>query len=208
MSGADRPFHAEIKRRSTAAILAAPFEPLVRLAVCLVCTYVTVRAPIWAPRLASQLEGGAGADEINGGADVDRVVYSDSGAQTITLDDVRNDGVAGELDNVHADIEDVAAGPGNDRLDGGGGVDTFLGGDGADTLLARDGARERVDCGPENDGGQADTIDELVACEAVGLGDELVPDVDGDGATKPGDCDDHNPAIRPASWGPPFQRSG
>jgi len=170
---------------------------------------------------ADVLEGDAGADELNGGTGVDRVIYSDSGAQTITLDDVRNDGAAGELDNVHSDIEDVAAGPGNDavvgsdaanvldggpgndRLDGRGGVDTFLGADGADVLLARDGARERVDCGPGNDSGQADTIDLLVACEAVALSDVLVPDVDGDGATKPSDCDDHNPAIHPGAFDVP-----
>jgi hypothetical protein len=40
------------------------------------------------------------------------VVYSGSGAGTITRDDVHNDGVPGELDNVHSDIEDVAAGQG------------------------------------------------------------------------------------------------
>ena len=41
------------------------------------------------------LDGEGGADDLNGGPDVDRVVYSDAGAQTITLDDIRNDGAAG-----------------------------------------------------------------------------------------------------------------
>jgi Ca2+-binding RTX toxin-like protein len=163
------------------------------------------------------LDGGDGADEISGGPDVDRVQYTDAAAQTITLDDVRNDGALGELDNVHSDIEDVSAGPGNDTvtgsdapnvldggagndtLDGRGGVDTFLGGSGADTLLARDGLQERVDCASDADGGQADTIDALTECENVLLSDALVPDVDGDGATKPSDCDDHNPAVHPGA---------
>ena len=59
------------------------------------------------------LEGDSGADELNGGADGSRGLSRAAG-QTITLDDVRNDGAPGELDNVHSDIEDVAAGPGND----------------------------------------------------------------------------------------------
>ena len=41
------------------------------------------------------LEGGTGADDLAGGADQDRVVYSDTAAQTITLDGVRDDGAAG-----------------------------------------------------------------------------------------------------------------
>jgi putative metal-binding protein/hemolysin type calcium-binding protein len=163
------------------------------------------------------LEGGIGADELNGGPDVDRVVYSGSGAQTITLDDVRDDGVAGELDNTHSDIEDVAAGPGNDsvvgsdvanvleggdgddRLEGRGAVDGFFGGAGADALFARDGLQERVECGPDADAGESDTIDLLVDCEGVQLSSALVPDVDGDGVSKPTDCNDENPAIRPGA---------
>ncbi len=163
------------------------------------------------------LEGGTGGDELNGGPDVDRVVYSSADGQAITLDDVRNDGAPAELDNVHADIEDVAAGPGNDdvvgsavanvldggdgndRLAGGGAVDTYFGGAGADALLARDGLQERVECGPDADNGEADTIDLLVDCEGVLVSSELVPDVDGDGSSKPGDCDDANAAIHPGA---------
>lgn len=97
-----------------------------------------------------------------------------------------------------ADSQDVLdGGPGDDRLDGGDGVDAFTGGAGADTLLARDGLREAVDCGADADGGEADTIDELAGCEAVAVSDERIADADGDGATKPGDCDDRNAAIRP-----------
>ena len=161
------------------------------------------------------LDGGAGADDLIGGAGTDRVVYSNTAAQRITLDGVRDDGAPGELDNVRADVEDVSAGPGNDevigngadnaldggagndRLEGGGGVDSFIGGPGADALFARDGLAESVDCGTESDTGEADTNDALIACEGLALSSDLIPDADGDGAVKPDDCDDGNPAIRP-----------
>jgi Putative metal-binding motif/RTX calcium-binding nonapeptide repeat (4 copies) len=163
------------------------------------------------------LEGGTGADDLNGQGGTDQVRYTDSGAQTITLDGTRNDGAAGELDFVHPDIENVAAGAGddvivgsdgvnvlagdegNDTIDGRGGVDTFLGGPGADAIFARDGLREQVDCGSEVDTGQADTIDFLVGCEGLALSAALIPDADGDGVTKPSDCDDADPAIHPGA---------
>jgi Ca2+-binding RTX toxin-like protein len=163
------------------------------------------------------VEGGSGADQLNGGADFDLVRYSGVLGQTITLDDVGNDGVAGELDNVHSDIEDVAAGAGNDsvtgsdgvntldggegddRLEGRGGVDTFFGGDGNDALFVRDGLRERVECGTGSDGGEGDTIDLLVDCEGTALSSAFVPDADGDGSAKPADCNDDNPAIHPGA---------
>ena len=165
-----------------------------------------------------ELEGGTGADDLIGGPDVDRVVYSDTAAQTITLDDVRDDGAAGELDNVHSDVEDVAAGrgddivvgsdaangldggDGDDRLTGGGGGDAYVGGSGDDVLFARDGLAEHVDCGAQTDTGEADTIDTLVDCEGIAVSSALVPDVDGDGVSKAsGDCNDENPAIRPGA---------
>jgi hypothetical protein len=166
---------------------------------------------------ADVLEGGVGADDLTGGADVDRVVYPDAAAQTITLDGARDDGAAGELDNVRPDVEDVTAGPGDDvvvgsdaanaldggdgadRLTGAGGVDAFAGGPGADVVLARDGAPEPVGCGPQLDSGEADSTDALTECEGIALSSALVPDVDGDGANKPFDCDDGNAGVRPGA---------
>jgi hypothetical protein len=88
-------------------------------------------------------------------------------------------------------------GAGNDRLVGGGGVDGYVGGAGADAVFARDGLAETIDCGTEADTGDADTNDQLTACEGLALSSDLIPDADGDGAVKPADCDDGNPAIKP-----------
>jgi Ca2+-binding RTX toxin-like protein len=172
---------------------------------------------------ADVLVGGQGADELRGGADFDRVEYpgtpatDDDENQTITIDDAANDGIAGEEDNVRTDVEDVDAGPGNDRitgsagantlmggdgnddLTGGGGVDTFFGGAGADTLHARDGLPERVDCGPGGSTAIVDTTDTVLSCPTISASNELVPDVDGDGSTKPADCNDGNAAIHPGA---------
>jgi Ca2+-binding RTX toxin-like protein len=172
---------------------------------------------------ADVLVGGAGADDLRGGGDFDRVEYpgtsdpDDDENQTITIDDAANDGIAGEEDNVRTDVEDVDAGPGNDKitgsagantlaggdgndeLTGGGGVDTFFGGAGVDTLRARDGLPERVDCGPGGLTAIVDTTDTVLSCAAVDASNELVPDVDGDGSNKPADCDDGNAAIRPGA---------
>jgi Ca2+-binding RTX toxin-like protein len=161
------------------------------------------------------LQGGGGADDLLGGAGRDRATYVGAAAQRVTLDGVRDDGAAGELDNVRADVEDVAAGAGddelvgsradngldggagNDRLIGGGGVDAFSGGPGADAVFARDGLNERVDCGTEADTGEADTNDGLIACEGLAISSDLIADADGDGTPKPADCDDGNAAVRP-----------
>jgi Ca2+-binding RTX toxin-like protein len=130
---------------------------------------------------ADTLNGDAGDDQLNGGpagsplegdklfgGDGTDTAYYDLRVAplTITLDDVANDGEAGEGDNVHADVENVIGGSAGDTLAGsdapnaldardgddivtGGGADDTLaggvgndrlsGGDGADTLNAADG---------------------------------------------------------------------
>lgn len=107
---------------------------------------------------ADVLSGGAGADTFaegtvtnggdvfNGGADIDTVDYSlRTAALTVTMDGVAaDDGLAGETDNVKADVENLYAGSaidsitGNDAaniITGGAGVDTLTGGLGADELF-------------------------------------------------------------------------
>jgi hypothetical protein len=163
------------------------------------------------------LDGGADGDDLHGGADVDRVSYPEDAAQHITLDNLADDGAPGEHDNVHSDVENIAAGPandavtgsagantldggaGDDELNGGGGLDTLLGGAGDDHILARDGLRDSVDCGPDGGTATVDTIDIVVGCTRVDASDALVPDVDHDGVNKPLDCNDHNPAIHPGT---------
>jgi hypothetical protein len=167
-----------------------------------------------------QLFGGTAADDLRGGADVDVVSYPEPADERITLDNVADDGAAGEADNVHSDVENVLAGPGNDtvfgsaganvvdggtgndQLTGGGGVDTFIGGPGDDLIFARDGLRERVDCGADGGSATVDTIDIVVGCSRVDASDELVPDLDGDGVDRPPrgpDCNDRSAAIHPGA---------
>ncbi len=102
------------------------------------------------------LSGGGGADLLIGGADVDIASYASvSQPLTITLDNLANDGRAGEGDNVQT--ESVIGGSaadritgsaaangllgkgGNDVIDGGSGNDSVVGGDGNDTVSGGDG---------------------------------------------------------------------
>ncbi|HEX5620470.1 MAG TPA: MopE-related protein [Solirubrobacteraceae bacterium] len=166
---------------------------------------------------ADSIEGDAGSDDLHGGLNVDQLIYPENAAQTITLDEVANDGQPNEGDNVHGDIESILAGPGNDtivgdggnstldggdgndELRGGGGVDTFLGGPGDDTILARDGLAETVDCGPGGGTATVDTTDVVSNCARVDRGDDQIEDLDGDGVDAPRDCNDRNAAIHPGA---------
>ena len=142
--------------------------------------------------------GEPGNDDYSGGTGVDSAEVSTSGPTprpngNVTLDDQANDtlsGIAGEADNVRADIEGVEgegflveggndtfignAGAntllgvdGNDTLDGGAGNDVLSGGDGDDTIRARDGFADFVNCGPGNDTAEVDTLDRVEDCENV-----------------------------------------
>ena len=66
-------------------------------------------------------------------------------------------------------------------------------------IRARDGLSELVDCGEGSDVAVVDDVDMVSECESVQASADLRPDVDRDGARKPGDCDDGNAAIRPGA---------
>ncbi len=141
------------------------------------------------------IDGGAGNDQIFGGAGNDTVTYSrDNGAVNVTLDDVANDGMAGEHDDVHGDVEtiiggngndtltgDAAAnalngGPGNDSLYGLGGNDTLVGGTGADLFSGGDGtdtADYSADTTPVNL-----SLDNVANDGTPGEGDDILTDVE------------------------------
>jgi Ca2+-binding RTX toxin-like protein len=131
------------------------------------------------------LTGGTGADAFAGGAGSDHVSYfTRTAAVTVTIGEGPGDGEAHEGDDIHADVERVTGGSGddtltgdgaanrlsgsagNDRLSGGGGHDVLLGGDGDDRHDAADGLRDGVSCGNGTDSALRDAIDWLSAtCE-------------------------------------------
>ena len=142
----------------------------------------------------------AGNDAWNGGDGIDTISYSSNSydddsplAVNVTADGQANDGLAGEADNVNADVEDifvsgdfnvdddgdatVLGGPGinsintaggNDTVDGGAGNDFVSTDGGDDTINARDGFADRVTCGPDVDTANVDQFDQVAAdCETV-----------------------------------------
>jgi hypothetical protein len=152
----------------------------------------------------------AGADSLSGGAGLDRALVDPGRSLSVSLDDVANDGVPGEGDDVHSDIEDVIADPGASGtatligdaagnllsvtggravITGGGGADELLGSPGDDTIDARDGWPDRVSCGGGTDTVQTDQLDEVASdCEAVNTQNVV------------GGADDRPPAI---AWSSP-----
>ncbi len=87
------------------------------------------------------LRAGGGADEYIGGFGLDTAMFAPrTGVQSISLDDVANDGFAGENDNVRSDVEEVYSGDGNDTLTGSDTSDSLNGGPGSDTIDGRGGS--------------------------------------------------------------------
>ena len=81
------------------------------------------------------LKGLGGADDFDGGAGIDTVSYGNESEDVIVdLDNVADDGPAGELDNVRDSIETVIGGIGDDLLTGAAGAQTLNGGGGNDTI--------------------------------------------------------------------------
>lgn len=167
------------------------------------------------------LAGGAGDDRLTGGQDSDLLEGGDGTDTvswwqetlpvTVTLDDVRNDGVAGE-DHVR-DAERVEGGSGDDVLVAGttgaflignAGDDAITGSPGEDVLLGADGA-DRIAAGAGDDivigMGGADVIagedgaDELHGFDGAdaldgGAGDDRLEGSAGDDALRGGSGDD------------------
>ena len=131
-------------------------------------------------------------DVFSGGGGLDSIFIAPGGFSSdptpvsVTLDDQANDGVAGEGDNVRADVEvastfqgndtlvgndgtnQLSGGEGNDAIDGGRGNDVLQGQDGDDTITSRDGFADVVTCGDGNDTANADTLDTVSSdCETV-----------------------------------------
>jgi Ca2+-binding RTX toxin-like protein len=148
------------------------------------------------------LDGGAGSDALSGGPGTDSASFAARIAPVkVTLDDVKDDGEVGELDNVGKDVETVEGGfvgdeltgsdgadtlrgnGGGDTLTGGGGSDVIEGGEGDDTVAVRDDAKDTVTCGPGADSVVADASDEVAAdCESVDRPAVAAPAPGGGGA--------------------------
>ena len=99
------------------------------------------------------IDGGLGADDLSGGDGNDTAAFDRAAGQTVvaTLNNDPDDGVAGERDNVHSDVENLSGGAESDRftgsaaanvLTGGAGDDVLQGAQGADTLRGGAGADE------------------------------------------------------------------
>jgi len=154
---------------------------------------------------------GPGRDIFAGGDGTDTVDYrARTGAVTITLNGVADDGEATEGDNAGADIESAFGGSGSDRivggpngntLRGGAGNDSITGGvgeqriegdEGDDLIDSRDGVYDSIDCGPGNDTVFADAGDFTTGCE-------IAPDRDGDGTVNEADCAPDDAAVHPGA---------
>jgi Ca2+-binding RTX toxin-like protein len=128
-----------------------------------------------------------GSDVLWGGGGEDQAWYSLRTADlSLTLDDVANDGEAGEGDDIRFDVERMVAGDGDDvlvgndrdnRLEGGAGDDSIsglvgtdhlYGRGGNDEIQAQDGSADVVNCGPgDADHAIVDLQDSVTGCELV-----------------------------------------
>jgi Ca2+-binding RTX toxin-like protein len=83
-------------------------------------------------------------DEVSGGPGVDQVRYgSTDETLRVSLNDIADDGVAGEHDNVLSDVEDVLGSTGDDVLEGDG-DDNQLGGQNGDDVLIGGGGNDAL----------------------------------------------------------------
>ena len=160
------------------------------------------------------LIGGLGDDTLIGGAGVDTVSYADrSNAVKVSLDAAHlwiagQNGVAGELDSIASDIENLTGGSGDDLLrgsaaaniiHGGAGDDTIEGGAGNDSLYG-DAGNDLIYGGAGNDmlvgGAGADTM-------VGGDGDDFIDAADSPASADVSiDCDGVNDVGNTAGTSP------
>jgi Ca2+-binding RTX toxin-like protein len=134
-------------------------------------------------RVVTFVQGSAadGADHILGDGIVDYSLRTNP--PTVTMDDVADDGEAGEGDSIASNVYGVLAGSGddvlvgspgpnrlrgesgNDDLYGGGERDFLYGGDGDDVNFNADGVAEHVECGGGIDDAEPDPVDTFLSCE-------------------------------------------
>jgi Ca2+-binding RTX toxin-like protein len=144
-----------------------------------------------------------GPDDIHGGPGTDFVQYSsyrctsglpgqlvsNRASVTVDLDDVADDGAAGEGDNVHSDIEDLYGTGGDDTLTGDADANLLNGLSGSDTLRGGGGDDRleglRVPCAYSNVttviGDAADDLDGGPGADTINasLGDDVIEARDG-----------------------------
>jgi Ca2+-binding RTX toxin-like protein len=79
---------------------------------------------------------GGSADDVRGGPGMDTANYADVDTRPlhVTLDDRPGDGLSGEQDNVHSDVEGIKGAQGDDHLVGNDGPNTLDGGEGRNVL--------------------------------------------------------------------------
>ena len=136
------------------------------------------------------VHGLGGADVLNGGPGLDRVIYDErTSGVNVSLDGIANDGAPGENDNATGD-EEIVGGAGGDTLTGnsaanalignGGddklhglaGSDDFDGGPGADVVDGGDGAHDSVSYGNAT-GGVNVSLDGVANDGQPGEGDQV-----------------------------------
>ncbi|HEY1119795.1 MAG TPA: hypothetical protein VGE43_18925, partial [Acidimicrobiales bacterium] len=121
--------------------------------------------------------GGAGGDTLDGGAGTDTVSYADHALPVrADLDGLRDDGAAGENDQIQPNIENLVGGTGTDQLTGSAAANLLDGGDGDDVL----------------DGGLgADTVRGGPGLDTVSYAERTAPvEVDLDGVADDGEVDE------------------
>jgi hypothetical protein len=173
---------------------------------------------------ADTLDGGPGddlltpsgpGDVVRGGPGFDTARMPNGGV-AVTLDDAADDGLPGQGQNIHSDVEKVTGGSGADQLEGSdgpntldggdgddtlnglGGADTLTGGSGSDVIQARDGVADAVSCGPGADRAIVDAADQVAGdCETVEPPDPVLAPTPTPAATvtPPGDLGQGKPPV-------------